>query len=103
MTLQELKQRFDENNLKYAYGVYKKAVEPPFFVAITRASDNFMADNVVYDKDIPIQLDYIYEDKDQATEILLEDEILKDIAWNKSDEAYLEDEKVFVVSYFFEI
>ena len=33
----------------------------------------------------------------------IEDEILGDIAWNKTEETYLQDEKVWQVSYFFEI
>ena len=103
MTLEELKQRCENAGFKYAYGVFKKPTEPPHLIAICRDSDNFMADNKVYSKDIPIQLDYTYLVKDLAMQNKIEDEILDDIAWNKSDETYLTDEKVWQVSYFFEI
>lgn len=103
MTLENLKTRCSNAKIQYAYGVFKNAVEPPFLVAISTSTDNFMADNKVYVKDTPIQLDYMYKEKDTTTESLIEDTILADVAWNKSDEAYLEDEDIFVVSYFFEV
>lgn len=103
MTLAELKTRCSSNNIQYAYGVFKEPVEPPFLVAISRSTNNFMADNRVYDKDMPIQLDLMYKEKDLSLENLIEDTILGNIPWNKTDEAYLEDEDIFTVSYFFEI
>ena len=103
MTLEELKQRCEKEGFKYAYGVFKNPVEPPHLVAITRDTDNFMADNIVYSKDIPIQLDYTYIDKDLYMQNKIENKILGDIAWNKTEETYLSDEKVWQVSYFFEI
>lgn len=103
MTLEELKQRCENAGFKYAYGQFKRATEPPHLVAISTGTNNFMADNKVYSKDTPIQLDYTYLVKDLATQNKIEDEILGDIAWNKSDETYLTDEEVWQVSYFFEI
>lgn len=103
MTLQELKQRSTDAGFKYAYGLFKKATEPPHLVAITVGTDNFMADNKVYYGKTPIQLDYTYLDKDLEEQSKIENEILWDIPWNKTDETYLQDEKVWQVSYFFEI
>lgn len=103
MTLKELKQRCENAGFKYAYGQFKKATEPPHLVAMSTGTDNFMADNKVYLKDTPIQLDYTYLTKDVKMEDKIEDEILGDMAWNKSDETYLTDEKVWQVSFFFEI
>jgi len=103
MTLEELKERCKKAGLKYAYGKFKKATEPPHLVAISNQTNNFMADNKVYLKDIPIQLDYTYIKKDEEIENKIEDEILSDIAWNKTQETYLSDEDVWQVSYFFEI
>ena len=103
MTLEELKKRCKNAGFKYAYGVFKKPVEPPHLVAICRDTNNFMADNKVYLKDTPIQLDYTYLTKDVKMEDKIENEILGDIAWNKTEETYLSDENVWQVSYFFEI
>lgn len=103
MTLEELKQRCRNAGIQYAYGVFKEPVEPPHLVAIMRDTENFMADNKVYFKDTPIQLDYTYIDKDIDMQNKIENEILGDIAWNKTEETYLSDEKIWQVSYFFEI
>lgn len=103
MTLEELKERCKEQGFKYAYGCFKEKVEPPHLVAIMYDTDNFMADNKVYKKQTPIKLDYTYVDKNIDEQNKIEDEILGDIAWNKTDETYLPDEKIWQVSYFFEV
>ena len=103
MTLEELKNRCETNNIQYAYGVFKKPVEPPFLVCTMTDTNNFMADNKVYVKDYPVQLEFIYKEKDLSLEAIIEDTILGDIAWNKTEETYLEDENIFEVSYFFEL
>lgn len=103
MTLEELKTRCVQAGFKYAYGVFKKSTEPPHLIAICKESENFMADNKVYKKDIPVQLDYTFLTKDVEMQNKIEDEILGDVAWNKSEEAYLSDEDVWQVSYFFRI
>lgn len=103
MTLAELKTKCEQAGFKYAYGQFKKPIKPPHLVAITLATDNFMADNKVYKKRTPIKLDYTYEDKNEEEQNKIEEEILSDMAWNKTDETYLSDEKIWQVSYFFEI
>ena len=103
MTLQELKTRCENAGFKYAYGKFKKSIEPPHLVAITVDTDNFMADNKVFYSKTPIQLDYTYIDKNIEEQNKIENEILGNIPWNKTDETYLSDEKVWQVSYFFEI
>ena len=103
MTLQELKTRCEEQGFQYAYGVFKEPVEPPHLIAICRDTDNFMADNKVYTKDTPIQLDYTYLEKDLTMQNKIESIILADVCWNKTEETYLSDEKIWQVSYFFEI
>lgn len=103
MTLEELKNRFETQGFQYAYGSFKTPVEPPHIVAITSNTNNFMADDKVWHKETPIRLDYTYENKDIAEMNKIEDIILNDIAWNKTEEVYLSDERVWQVSYFFDI
>lgn len=103
MTLAELKERCEGQGFQYAYGMFKEPVEPPHLVAMTRDTDNFMADDKTYKKKTPIQLDYTYIDKDLEEQNKIEDIILSDIGWNKTEETYLQDENVWQVSYFFEI
>lgn len=103
MTLQELKNRCKSNGFNYAYGKFKKSTKPPHLVAIIVDTDNFMADNKVYYSKTPIQLDYTYIDKNVDEQNKIENEILGDIAWNKTEETYLQDEDVWQISYLFEI
>ena len=103
MTLEELKTRCEKAGFKYAYGLFKEPTEPPHLIAFQTASDNFFADNLVYSKDKSIQLDYTYIDKNEEEQNKIENEILGDIAWNKTEETYLQDGGVWQVSYFFEI
>lgn len=103
MTLADLKTLCESKGFKYAYGLFKTPVRPPHLVARVMSTDNMMADNVVWYAKTPIQLDYTYEDKNLTEQAIIEGQILKDIAWNKSEEVYLSDEKVWQVSYFFEI
>lgn len=103
MTLEELKTRCEKEGFKYTYGKFEEATEPPHLIAITIDTDNFMADNKVYYGPIPIKLDYTYIYKNIEEQNKIENKILGDIAWNKTEETYLQDEKVWQVSYFFEI
>ena len=103
MTLEELKNKSEEAGFQYAYGQFIEPVEPPHLVAISRNTNNFMADNKVYQKKLPIQLDYTYIDKDLEMQNKLEDEVLNEVVWDKTDETYLSDEEIWQVSYFFEI
>jgi hypothetical protein len=103
MTLEELKTRCEKEGFKYAYSKFEEETEPPHLIAITIDTDNFMADNKVYHKNVPIQLDYTYIYKNVEEQNKIENKILGDIAWNKTEETYLQDEKVWQVSYFFEI
>lgn len=103
MTLEELKTRCERQGFKYAYGIFKDATEPPHLAAKTIESDNFMADDRVYKKKSLVQLDYTYLDKNVEEQNKIEDIILGDIAWEKTDENYFPDEKCWQVSYMFEI
>jgi len=103
MTLEELNTRCKNENIQYAYGVFQEPVSPPHLIAITIDTDNFMADNKVYYGPIPIKLDYTYIYKNIEEQNKIENKILGDIPWNKTEETYLQDQKVWQVSYFFEI
>ena len=103
MTLEDLKKRCDAKHIPYAYGTFKEPTEPPHLVSISIGTNNFMADNKVYLKEIPIQMDYTYLDKDVDLEEIIENEILADVTWNKSDESYYSDEKYWQVSYYFSV
>ena len=103
MTLEELKTRCKNENIQYAYGVFQEPVSPPHIVALETETNNFMADNIVFNRKGTIQLDVTmdYIDFDLINKI--ENKILYDVCWNKTEATYLSDEKIWQVSYFFEI
>lgn len=100
MTLSELKNKFDDKKIPYAYGGFKNETEPPHVVAIGSGTQNFFADGVVYKKIEEIELIYTYTVKDENIENIIENEILADIDWEKSEEQYDSSEKIWQVSYF---
>ena len=103
MTLAELKTRSETAGFNYAYGSFLQPTSLPHLVAYERESNNFFADSVTYKKITPIKMDFSYEKKDLSLEALIENSILYDIPWQKSEEAYFENEKFWQVSYYFEI
>ena len=103
MTLEELKTRCEEQGFQYAYGSFKQEIEPPHIVVKEIESNNFMADDKVYKKKVMVQLDYTYLDKNVEEQNKIEDIILSDIAWEKTEEIYFADEECWQVSYNFEI
>jgi hypothetical protein len=102
MTLTELKTRAENAGFKYAYGRFEEDVNPPHLIAHKIDSDNFGADNIVYYKENNIQLELTTLKKDLELENKIETEILYDVFWD-NEETYIEEEKVYNVSYFFEI
>lgn len=103
MTLEDLKNRCEAQGFTYAYGVLKKPPTPPYIVTTTADSQVFHADNIVFYKKNTINLNYIYKNKNQAEIDKIENTILADITWQKSDESYLPSEEVWQITYFFEI
>ena len=103
MTLEELKARCEKENIQYAYGVFQEPVSPPHLVAIEQDTNNMMAENRVYYRVGRIQLDLTMDYIDFDLIDKVENKILYDVCWNKSDTTYLSDEKIWQVSYFFEI
>ena len=101
--LEELAERCEKENIQYAYGVFQNEVNPPHLVALETDTDNFMADDRVFNRKGTIQLDLTmnYIDFDLIDKV--ENKILYDVCWNKTDTTYLSDEKIWQVSYFFEI
>lgn len=103
MTLETIEQRAKEQGLNYSYGLFPEPQEPPHLIGIVEESNNFGADNIVWKKKVRFRLIYTFIRKDLETEAKIEDEILKDIYWEKSSEIYVKDEDIWQVSYYFEL
>lgn len=103
MKLSELKTRCDTYKIPFVYGIFKTPQNPPHLAATEMSSDNFIADNRVYKRIKNLKMDYTFINKDLTTENIIENNILGDIPWEKTDEVYLQNEKCWQVSYFFDI
>lgn len=103
MTLEELDARCKQEDIQYAYGVFQEPVSPPHLIALETETDNFMADNKVFSRKGRIQLDLTMDYIDFDLIDKVENKILYDVCWNKTEATYLSDEKIWQISYFFEI
>lgn len=103
MTLADIKNRCDENKIKYQYGFVEDNTSPPYVCAVIDDSNNFVADNKVYKKIQLVELYYTYKVKNLEMEALIEDTILDGVVWRKSNEVYFYDNNVWQIIYNFSI
>ena len=103
MTLKELQKLCIDNGFKCIYGNLKEVISLPYLVITSEESTNFSADDKAFFTKTPVELEYTYKDKNLNDQNKIENNILKDFSWRKSDETYLSNERVWQVSYFFEI
>lgn len=110
MTWSELENRINnfyldsENGIKipYSHFDFDREVEPPHLMSTEIDSDNFIADNKIYFKKCNARLELTTDSRDRELEKRIEEEILFDIIWER-EVTYIQSEKVWNISYFFEI
>lgn len=93
-----------ENGIKipYSHFDFDREVEPPHLMSTEIDSDNFIADNKIYFEKCNARLELTTDSRDRELEKRIEEEILFDIIWEK-EVTYIQTEKVWNISYFFEI
>ena len=110
MTWSELENRINnfyldsENGIKipYSHFDFDREVEPPHLMSTEIDSDNFIADNKIYFEKCNARLELTTDSRNRELEKRIENEILFDIIWEK-EVTYIQSERVWNVSYFFEI
>lgn len=110
MTWEELAKRIDnlyldnEKTVKIPYSHYDfdREVAPPHLMSTEVDTDNFLADNMIYFEKCNARLELTTDTRDIELEKRIEKEILFDIIW-KREVNYIQSEKVWNISYFFEI
>ena len=110
MNLNEVENRINnfywdsENGIKipYSHFDFDREVEPPHLMSTEIDSDNFIADNKIYFEKCNARLELTTDSRDRELEKRIEEEILFDIIWEK-ETTYIQSEKVWNISYFFEI
>ena len=93
-----------ENGIKipYSHFDFDREVKPPHLMSTEIDSDNFIADNKIYFEKCNARLELTTDSRDRELEKRVEEEILFDIIWEK-EVTYIQTEKVWNISYFFEI
>lgn len=88
-----------EGRVAYRMFPEGEGVGLPFITYLVSGSDNFMADGVVYEQILDVDIELYTSNKDLNAEHLIE-EVLNDngIAWNKNEE-YLKDEHCYMIIY----
>ena len=99
MTIYENLQRL---GLPIAYGLHTDPVAPPYLILIGQGQDQIRADNTYIATQERYNLEYYFTEKDPDLESDIEELLLSiDRLYTKSEDIYIEDEKVFVVYYGF--
>lgn len=103
MTLEELKALLESTGLPVAYRAFPvgKAPPLPFICYLVGYSNNFNADDRVYQPIDHISIELYTEYKDLTSEALVET-ALDGICWEKSEE-YLDDERCYEIIYEIEV
>jgi len=102
MKLSEIDDMCKKINIPYAYRQYQSKVDPPHLIGRIIDTDNFGADNKVWYKMPNFLLELTTTKKDLTLEDKIENQLLKDVFWKKT-ENYLANEEVYNISYYFKI
>lgn len=100
MTIEELYQILITSNLPVAYDHFVGDMEPPFILYKCEPAEQFKADDKVYKRIYKYRIDLVTDNKDPVAEEALEEIFANnDIPWDK-DELYINDEKIYQITYY---
>lgn len=90
----------DGMGIPNAYGKFDRTQGLPFAVILGAGQQRFFSDNTVYSKKNDFTLEYYFRKKNYREEDQLENELLDaGFVYGKSEDVYIDDEKVFVIYY----
>ena len=90
-----------KTGLPARYSHFTAPQEPPFIVYRGNGQDQFHADDTTIWKNNEYVVEYYFTDKDPDMEELIETTFLEDgYRYDKSDDTYIESERVFVIYYY---
>lgn len=94
----------EKKNIKipYSHYAFDREVEPPHLMSTEIDTDNFLADDKIYFEKVNARLELTCDYRDRKLEKRIENEILFDVIWNR-EVTYIQEERIWNVSYFFEI
>ena len=96
MTLKELKSALKELNIPVAYSHFKQKTNPPYITFLNVGTNNFFADNRVYEKNENIEIELYTSKKDTSIEEELEKILNKnEIAYEIISDSFIQSESLF--------
>lgn len=101
MTLEQLHELLKSTGFPVAYGYFSEKQQFPYILYRVTYSNNFGADNRVYQKNSHIQVELYTKLKDQHAEGKTE-QALSSLFWEKSEE-YIDSEKCYQILYEIEV
>lgn len=88
--------------LPIAYGRFTKPVEPPFLALLGQGQSQILADNTYVAKQDDYNLEYYFTAKNPDVEDAIEELLLSlGRMYTKSEDIYIEDERMFYIYYSF--
>ena len=95
-----MKELLAQMGLPFAYSHFKQPQAPPYIVYIGNGQDTFGADDTWHYKRNRYQIEYDFTEKNEANEEAIENVLLANgYNYEKSEDAFIEDEGVFVIYY----
>lgn len=102
--MNEIYELLKEMNMPISYHHFTKATPPPFLIYYRISSNNFIADNIVYEKTNIIRIELYTKIKDINIENALETILTNhEIPYEVVAENYIESENIYQVIYEIEI
>lgn len=103
MSLEKIRDMLEQTGIPVAYRAFPDNQAPPlpFICYLFSASNNFNADDIVYQPINQITIELYTQEKDLAAEAAVES-ALSDLCWEKSEE-YLDDEQCYEIIYEIEV
>ena len=99
--MSKIAQALQSTGLPCAYSHFKsKQQKPPYIVYIGSGQDEEEADNTHYWQENRDQVEYYFKEKSEANEEAIEAALLEyGFLYQKSEDSYIDDQKVFVIYY----
>lgn len=99
-TEEEIFEILEDTGLPVRYSHFTSPQDPPFLVYLGAGQNTFGADDTVYWKRNLYQIEYYFTQKDPDQEAAIEDALTDaGLYYEKSDDAWIESEGVFVIYY----
>lgn len=96
----DIMQILSDAGITAAYGKFETPQKPPYAVYLGAGQEQFISDDMYYEKRNIYQIEYYYKTKNANNEESLEAAILnKGYRYDKSDDTYIDSENLYVIYY----